>query len=355
MVVITNLVNKNTYYYQGDKQAPVDIIKEVSSSQAIHIPYRYDFPDDTTYINIISDETITEPVQDRLFWKLYMKKYPVRSPNELVNSIMKKMDRINYEIYKRHMLKEEVERMRTFLTYLPRIEYENQIEEAKKKYLSTVQTGGTLLWLMEEGVKNVFPEWFQWLFSGILETIDVMFIILTAIPGLNAVSGLGFTLNFAHLIYSLLRLDTVNIIGSLVSFIPVVGQATGSAIKISGKLAKWITKAIEPPVYDYSMDSPYLVNLGRLYGSDVVSTMNFLHKYGGEGENILRNVAYNSLDGYDPDRMLVLYGPHSVDAMKFANKDHEGLETIIRYYNMFGKRSIDAVNIGAITPERSWV
>lgn len=359
MVIVTDLANKQTYYLPDTvpQRNYLEVIQKYTPSQVRDCPYRYDFSEDVTYINVVSDDTITEPVKDRLFWKIMMKKYPKRSPDKLMKDLLKKIERINYQIYKKHTQKEELDKIRDFLTSLPNHPDIYKIEDAKQQYISKImssQRGGALLWLMEEGVRNVFPEWVSWLFSGILETIDVVLIVLSSIPGLNAVGGLGHLFNLTHLIYAMLRLDPVQVIGSLVMFIPVVGQATGSAIKISGKLAKWITQATEPVIHDYSFHSPYLVSLGRLYGDDVVDTMKFLHKYGDEAESFLRNVAINSLDGYDPDRMLVLYGPHSVEAMKFADKDREGLETVIKYYKMFGKRAIKAVQIGEETDKPAW-
>ena len=354
-MLVTNLINKKSYYYPTintlDDSKIIQIIKQYVPR---NIPVRIDIPN-MTYLSAWSNnQHILEPVQDKLFWRLVMRRCPKRNTQIIIQDIANKLDQLNYSIYQQKLEQTKKIQLQNFLSSLQNHPDIYKLYDARKNYIINTQKGGSLIYLMQKGVHEIFPEWISWLFDSILESIDVMLIVLTAIPGLNAIGGLTNLFNGIHLIYALLRLDPMMTIGSIAGFIPIIGQALGSSIKISGKLAKWLTQDSFTPTYSYSNEIPNMVNLGRIYGDDVVDTVKFLDTHGEQGELILRNIEKNGLDAYNSDRVLVQYGPEALKAMAFANKDHEGLETIIKYHKRFGGNTLKSIVTGDLTTQPYW-
>lgn len=67
-----------------------------------------------------------------------------------------------------------------------------------------------------------------------LETIDIVLAILTAIPGLQLIGGLGLFLDVAAIIFAFLRSDYFGLVGSTISLIPIVGDIGGAPFDFGG-------------------------------------------------------------------------------------------------------------------------
>jgi len=94
------------------------------------------------------------------------------------------------------------------------------------------QKGGIIIWIIEKFLASKAEDSqafaiISLVFGTILDIIDVVLGIAGAIPGLQAVAGLGFILDFIGIALGILRFDVLSTIFDIISFLPVVGDILG--------------------------------------------------------------------------------------------------------------------------------
>ena len=119
----------------------------------------------------------------------------------------------------------------------------NEVTDYNQKNKINEQEGGILIKMLEDKLETMDSQVPSIILTGILEFIDLILLVLSAIP------GAGIPFDIANIIFSILRGDFWGIIPSLIGFIPVLGDVVGTVMKviakvarIGGKIAKWTTK-----------------------------------------------------------------------------------------------------------------
>lgn len=228
--------------------------------QPAEILYLYKFDNGEKYITAYRDKDfLIEQIEDEFALKVIEHIYDVDSDNKekRVNRIadnmiiIAKQQKMNVEIDKNKIcdflrqldnnpLKEKVIEARD--EYINK-EREKQ-ELAKKEWIKN-QEGGVIIWALETYLFPKLPNIMQTILFGILEIIDILFMIASSIPFaiFPPLIVVEVIIDIISLIWSILRFDVISIVGSIISFIPYIGGTIGSVVKIIGKVYKYFKKA----------------------------------------------------------------------------------------------------------------
>ena len=222
------------------------------------------------------------------------------------------------------------------------------------------QEGGIAIWLLEKTIKKYAPNFMSKIISGILEIIDIALIITTSMPGLHA-TGTGFILDIIAIIYAFLRFDTIGLIGSIVSLVPVIGDTIGAVIKVSGKIANYFKESSKHLVYrekiadivkgvadgttilKFKDEFAETVELGANYGDNIVEAIRLGSKYGYKA----RDDVINSVKTGDTTPLAVKYDKDAVSTSYAISKYGKNVIRAVELGAKYGKDAIIAGRTGA--------
>lgn len=320
MSLVTNLVDGESYWIHNNK----DILPEKTSKYALRVDI-----DSKTFLQVGGKR---EQIDDTLFWRLLMN-------NIFVQNLSDKKSVINDRIHKL---------CKTLDIHVDKDSSNNICKVLNRENISDNQEGGVLLKMIDDSIRKNSPKWLSLLFSGFLELIDITLIILSSMPGTSVIST-GRVIDITYILYTILRADVGGLFGGLLSLIPEIGKMTGLVVKVSNKMVSLLTSFMSTPNYDpftsYMIgEKAKMIELGRLYGSDVTATLNFLGKWGNEGRGFLEEVAANSLDGLDPNRVRAMYGENGWIASQYANQYPESMMKTMQLQQLLGDRGLYLTN-----------
>lgn len=159
-------------------------------------------------------------------------------------------------------------------------------KETMDNYIQKGQSGGIIIWLIEKAVSYYLPNWISFIFTGILEIIDIGLGIASAIPGLQAVYGAGVIIDVISIIYSILRFDIIGTIAGLISLIPGIGDIIGGVTKFLGKAGKYLFKGLKY-VFKYGDEAVDVARFGIKYGDDIIK---YGYKIGKQGVGLATDI-----------------------------------------------------------------
>jgi hypothetical protein len=301
--------------------------------------YLYKFNDGKKYLSIKqhNNKIIEQSDNNNLPILLYHLHGKPKSKDKIIDSILKNTDKIIKEngidiSYDKKKLKKY---------------FKDLDKEVNNKSNNVInQEGGIAIWLLEKTLKKYAPNFISKIFSGILEIIDIALIITTSIPGLHA-TGTGFILDIIAIIYAFLRFDTIGLIGSIISLVPVIGDILGAVIKVSGKIAQYFKESSKHLVYrekiadivkgvadgttilKFKDEFAETVKLGVDYGDEIVEAIRLGSKYGYKARDNVKNAVRTG----DTTPLAVKYGKDAVSTSYAISK--------------YGKNVIRAVELGA--------
>lgn len=110
-----------------------------------------------------------------------------------------------------------------------------------------IQEGGITIWIFEkwlarkaETSKNFAIA--SVVFGSLLDLVDLALGIASAIPGLQAVYGVGFALDFIGIAMGILRFDIISTIFDVISLLPVIGDIIGGVGNSGKTILKLVTR-----------------------------------------------------------------------------------------------------------------
>jgi len=242
-VLVYNLVTKEKIECYIKALDENTFMKKFSKYQQDGDIYVYEFTNKNMYFVIKKeDEIIIEPIRNKLAITILEQLNSTREERiqSITNSIKQIMKRYNVKC---NFSSDNVKQSLEGLEADPSSE---KIIQAKNYYLTNLdntkvgeQKGGILIWLTEKYVIDSLPKSIAFIFRSIIEIIDWIFIIASSIPGLQFVAGAGVVIDIMSFIYSFLRFDLIGMVGSIISFIPFVGDILGGIIRAGGKMYRF--------------------------------------------------------------------------------------------------------------------
>lgn len=247
--VITNLKSANKYKISSNTTGEHDFILKSMDLLVIGVIYHYKFNNESQYLVvndnwepvICSMKEFSKQEEFILLLSIIAYKYgPQKTVDQKIDSIVNKFDKLlNLGDMNKSKLKEALYKVNDSK------ELHEQFIDARNNYIEKyrlekdklVQSGGFLLWMIENALIDRAPAIVSWFVIGIIEIVDIALTIVSAIP------GVGTVVDIANIAMSLLRLDFIGFIGSVIELIPVIG-IVGAIIKLGGKFIRYLIKGI---------------------------------------------------------------------------------------------------------------
>lgn len=250
-IEVNNLLYKNKLECNFHVKDKYKFMYNMLEYQPKNITYSYKFDDGDKFVvcHGDNDDFMIEKINSDLHMKIieHICDLEYHDPNKRMDSIINNLTIIS-EKYNMP-LKFNKEQITNIINKLNKGENKNKILESRDQYLEKIkkehitnkqninQQGGFLIWLIEKyGIDTIPNDTIKNILWGTLEIIDIILLVLQAIPGLQLVYGAGFIIDAIAIIYSFLRLDPWGMVGGVVSIIPIVGDILGVIIRIIGKI-----------------------------------------------------------------------------------------------------------------------
>lgn len=224
------------------------------------------------------------------------------------------------------------------------------------------------LWVIQKILDDYLPpylQWIGWIYKGILEIIDIILGIASAIPGLQFLGGAGWIIDLISIIFAFARFDIVGVVAGIISLIPFVGDIGGLFTKMGGKGTKLVKYIFKPAklILGYSDEFIDVIKFGAKYGDDAIDIINFIFKYSDDFvEIITKFMKYGNV--LEMGELATKYGDEFADIVEFLLKHSEFLtkygDEIIDIGNKITKYGDDIIQkilklakFGAKNPKQS--
>lgn len=215
-ISVLNLLNQNELKCSLDTDSKDQFLSYIVKNQQKYMVYIWSFDDDTFYYAVNDDPIVIEQLDNKQVLEFLKYALTIKTKSERVISIM---DNIKKLINSESEIK---------TADYSDAELKSKLDQLPSLYDPTVQQGGIIIKKLEEALPAISP---------ILEIIDWILIIASTVI---AAPPLSLVVDAVATVWALLRWDLPMFFGSIVSFVPGIGDIIGGGIRVLAKIFKYI-------------------------------------------------------------------------------------------------------------------
>lgn len=198
---------------------------------------KLDYIDVVLYESFIRNKTVDERINNIIEnAEKHFNKAGVNLTAEKISELKKMLKFIGNNVYYNNFFVKKA-------SEILKQQLEADIDSYLNKNVINEQEGGVLIKMLEDHFENQKDPTASMILTGILEFIDLLLMLGSAIP------IIGTPVDVLSILYAILRGTWTDIIPDLIGFIPVIGDVVGTIMKvftkftrISGKITKYTAK-----------------------------------------------------------------------------------------------------------------
>nr|QBK89274.1 MAG: hypothetical protein LCMiAC02_03690 [Mimivirus LCMiAC02] len=206
------------------------------------------------------------------------------------------------------------------------------------------------IWTIQQKLNKLpwWLKWISWMHAGYIFFIDIVLQILTFLP-----KPFGWIFSLITIAFSFMKFDLNGVVAGLLTIIPILGDAAGGGLKVTGKVAKLVEFIFKPAkvVLGWSEGLVDIIKFGGKFDKAAIEISEFFLKHGEDGVEIIELfVKSEGKIAKGSQEIVNFLAKHEKLILKNSKEVVSVGETIAEHGSKYGDKLLHLVKFGKSYP-----